>query len=497
MKFQLTTTDPTTYDTDCIIVGIYEDRRFAPTTALLDKTSQHYINDVLKTSNFTGKLTQHLMLYRIPHIQAKSVLLIGCGVAANFNAAIYRKIVATSIKLVNEAGNKKVLCCLMELLAKNSYGAVRYAIEMTEQATYQFAIYKTTCTPPPHELKSVALAVTKADIAAAKRGLTDGLAIAAALTYAKDLDNQPGNICTPSYLAQQAQLLSKNYKNLKTHILDEQQLQKLKMGGILAVSQGSDQAAKLITVEYQGAAKKVAPIVLVGKGITFDSGGLSIKPAAAMDEMKYDMCGAAAILGVIKGAAELQLPLNLVAVIASSENLVSGKALKPGDIITTYSGQTVEVLNTDAEGRLVLCDALSYCQRYNPQIVIDVATLTGSIVLALGSQAAGLFSNDTALSQALLAAGETSDDRIWPMPLWEEYGEALESHFADMANIGATRYAGSIIAANFLARFTQTFRWAHLDIAGVAYKSGSEKAATGRPVTLLLQYLLDSLNSSI
>ncbi|CAN5367771.1 leucyl aminopeptidase [soil metagenome] len=491
MEFQLITSNPINYATDCIIVGVLNNRVLSPTAALLDKTSQQHISKILKTGNFTGKLGQSLLLYHIPNINAKRVLLMGCGDKDNINNASYRKVVEKSIKLLNEEGSKNTLCCLTELLPK-SYWAVRCAVESAEQAIYSFNHYKTNITEATaNQLMLLYFNIAITDLPEAKRGLQEGKAIAAAVSYAKNLDNQPGNICTPSYLAQQATLLSKSSKALKTTIIDEKQMHQLKMGGILSVSQGSDQPAKLITVEYKGTHKSTHPIVLIGKGITFDSGGLSLKPAAAMDEMKYDMCGAAAILGVIKAAAELHLPLNIVVIIAAAENLINGAALKPGDIITTHSGQTVEILNTDAEGRLILCDALSYCQRFQPEIVIDAATLTGSIVAALGMHAAGLFSNDTALSQDLLKASEESGDRVWQMPLWDEYQEEIASNFADMANIGSSRYAGSIVAACYLSRFVKQLRWAHLDIAGVAHKGEKTKGATGRPVPLLLQYLLN------
>jgi leucyl aminopeptidase len=490
MKFHITTSNPISYATDCLIVCIYARRQLAHTAALLDTSSQYFISKTIKTKNFSGDLCQNVLFYNIPNIKAKSVLLIGCGEAAKFEAASYRKVVEKSIKLLNDAGIDNALCCLPELLTED-YLAIRYAVETASQAVYRFDVYKTVDKPPPYQLKTLGLHVTPAELAAAKRGLRDGQVIANALTYTKDLENQPANVCTPSYLAQQAKALSKKYKAVNTQILDEKHMQQLGMGGILAVSQGSDQAAKLITVEYRGAPKTDAPIALVGKGITFDSGGLSLKAAPAMDEMKYDMCGAACLLGVIKAIAELKLPLNVVATIATTENLINGSALKPGDIITTYSGQTVEVLNTDAEGRLILADAITYCQHVKPQIIIDVATLTGSIVMALGFEAAGLFSNDATLSQELLAAGEASGDRAWLMPLWEEYQEQMQSNFADMANIGHSRYAGCIIAACFLSRFIKKQRWAHLDIAGVAYKCGKEKAATGRPLLLLLQYCLN------
>jgi leucyl aminopeptidase len=310
------------------------------------------------------------------------------------------------------------------------------------------------------------------------------------MALTKTLANLPGNICTPSHLASQAVALGKTHKSLKTTVLEEKDMKKLGMGSFLSVTQGSEQPAKLITLEYHGTDKKQKPIVLVGKGITFDTGGISLKPGAEMDEMKYDMCGAASVLGTMQAIAEMGLKLNVVGVIPTCENMPSGNATKPGDIVTSMSGQTIEILNTDAEGRLILCDALTYSKKFNPDTVIDIATLTGACVIALGHVASGMFSNDDKLAKELLAAGEQSHDRIWQLPLWDDYQPLLDSNFADMQNIGG-RAGGTITAACFLARFTKDYRWAHLDIAGTANLSGKQKGATGRPVPLLTQYLIN------
>jgi leucyl aminopeptidase len=309
------------------------------------------------------------------------------------------------------------------------------------------------------------------------------------MSLTKDLGNLAPNICTPSYLAEQAKELAKTYK-LKATILDKKEMEKQKMGALLAVARGSHQPPKLIALEYQGAGKKDKPVVLVGKGVTFDTGGISLKPAAEMDEMKFDMSGAASVLGTIKAIAEMNLPVNVVGIIPATENMPGGSATKPGDVVTSMSGQTIEVLNTDAEGRLILCDALTYAERYDPEIVIDIATLTGACVIALGNIATGLMSNDDALAQEVINAGEQAADRVWQLPLWDDYQELLKSNFADMANIGG-RAGGTITAACFLSRFTKKFRWAHLDIAGTAWKSGKEKGSTGRPVPLLTQFLIN------
>jgi leucyl aminopeptidase len=309
------------------------------------------------------------------------------------------------------------------------------------------------------------------------------------MNLAKDLGNLPPNHCTPTYLAEQALKIAQA-NTMKCEVLETADMEALGMGALLAVASGSVQPPKLIVLSYQGDASGSQPIVLVGKGVTFDTGGISLKPAAEMDEMKFDMCGAAAVLGTLQAAAQMRLPLNVIGVVPSTENMPGGRATKPGDIVKTLSGQSVEILNTDAEGRLILCDALTYCERFKPSAVIDIATLTGACVIALGHVAAGLFSNDDALAREVLAAGDEAYDRAWHMPLWDDYQEQLRSNFADMANIGG-RPAGSVTAACFLSRFTKSFRWVHLDIAGVAWKSGREKGATGRPVPLLAQFLID------
>jgi len=314
------------------------------------------------------------------------------------------------------------------------------------------------------------------------------------MSLTKDLGNLASNICTPTYLAKQAKDLAKAHK-LKATVLDEKDMEKLGMGSLLAVARGSEQPAKLIVLEYQGLAKKDNPVVLVGKGVTFDTGGISLKPAAEMDEMKFDMSGAASVLGTMLATAELKLPINLIGIIPATENMPSGKATKPGDVVTSMSGQTIEILNTDAEGRLILCDALTYAERYNPKLVIDIATLTGACVIALGNFTTGLLSNDEQLAQELLAAGEQAADKAWQLPLGDDYQELLKSNFADIANIGG-RAAGTITAACFLSRFTKKYRWAHLDIAGTAWKSGKDKGSTGRPVPLLMQFLINQAKTA-
>ncbi|WP_313395887.1 leucyl aminopeptidase, partial [Pseudomonas sp.] len=324
-----------------------------------------------------------------------------------------------------------------------------------------------------------------------ERAVKHASAIATGMAFTRDLGNLPPNLCHPSFLAEQAKDLGKAHKGLKVDVLDEKKIKDLGMGAFYAVGQGSEQPPRLIVLNYQGAKKADKPFVLVGKGITFDTGGISLKPGAGMDEMKYDMCGAASVFGTLRAVLELQLPINLVCLLACAENMPSGGATRPGDIVTTMSGQTVEILNTDAEGRLVLCDTLTYAERFKPQAVIDIATLTGACIVALGSHTSGLMGNNDALVNQLLDAGKRADDRAWQLPLFDEYQEQLDSPFADMGNIGGPK-AGTITAGCFLSRFAKAYDWAHLDIAGTAWISGGkDKGATGRPVPMLTQYLLD------
>jgi leucyl aminopeptidase len=327
----------------------------------------------------------------------------------------------------------------------------------------------------------------RSELALGEAAAARGGAIAAGMKLAKDLGNLPGNVCTPAYLAEEAKALARE-NGLGISVLEQAEIEQLGMGSFLSVAKGSDEPPRFIVLEYQGGGKKAKPVVLVGKGITFDSGGISIKPAAEMDEMKYDMCGAASVLGTLRAVAELQLPINVTGLIPTCENMPSGRANKPGDVVTSLSGQTIEVLNTDAEGRLILCDALTYAERLNPACVVDIATLTGACVIALGHVATGLLANDDGLARELLHAGDEAYDRCWQLPLWDDYAEQLKSNFADMANIGG-RPAGTITAAAFLGKFTKKYEWAHLDIAGTAWKSGKDKGATGRPVPLLVHFL--------
>jgi leucyl aminopeptidase len=354
---------------------------------------------------------------------------------------------------------------------------------------YRFTEMKSGRKPPAMPLKKVGMAVaSRGDAAKSMRGARHGDAIVSGMSLAKDLGNLPPNVCTPSYIARAAQKLSREHKNLHTRVLNETEMKRLGMHSLLSVTAGTKEPAKLIVMQYKGKAGK-RPIVLVGKGVTFDAGGISLKPGPGMDEMKFDMCGAAGVIGTMAAVAKLQLPINLIVVVPTVENMPSGKATRPGDIVKSMSGQTIEVLNTDAEGRLILCDALTYSRRFKPDAIIDVATLTGACVVALGHHRTAVMSNNDDLSSTIVAAGVSSDDRGWPMPLGEEWADQLKSNFADMANVGG-RDGGAITAACFLSKFTDGMNWAHLDIAGTAWKSGKEKGATGRPVPMLTEFLL-------
>lgn len=493
MEFLIKSGNPEKQRTACLIVGIFEPRRLTPAAKAIDNISKKFLSNLIRRGDIEGKSGQSLLLHNIPGLLADRVLLIGCGKERDLADSQYRTIITNSAKQLDQTGAMEAVSYLSELNVKNRdhYWKVRQAIEATEGALYQFNEYKTKNKPNRRQIKKLVLTVpTRKELPAGELAAKHAMAIVKGIKLTRDLANRPANICTPSHLAEQGKNLGKSHKSIKVTVLDEDDMTKLGMNTLLSVARGSVEPAKFIILEYKGAKKEAKPIVLVGKGVTFDSGGISIKPAAAMDEMKYDMCGAASVLGTLLAVAEMELPINVVGVIPATENMPGGKATKPGDIIKSMSGQTVEILNTDAEGRLILCDALTYSERFHPQIVIDIATLTGACVIALGNHASGLISNHNPLAKELLHAGETTGDRVWQLPLWEEYNKQLNSPFADMANIGG-REAGAITAACFLSRFAEKFHWAHLDIAGTAWTTGKNKGATGRPVPLLAQYLLD------
>jgi len=479
---------------DCLVVGIYENNHLTSAAKKLDDMSLGFITKIVKKGEIQGKYGQTLLLHHVPNVSNERVLLVGCGKKeAERNARDFRKIIFSSIKALHVAKVSTPLLALTELNVSKYDTAwkVKHIVETSFDALYQFTEYKSS-KDSQHEIAQITLHLSqKKDMSSAKEAIHIALAIVKGVTLTKDLANTPSNICNPTYLAKKAKLLAKKYKSIKTTVLEERDMERLGMGAFLAVSKGSAEDAKLICLEYKGTSKKKAPIVLVGKGITFDTGGLSLKPADGMIGMKYDMCGAATVLGTLKTIAELKLPIHVVGILATAENMPSGTATRPEDIVTSMSGQTIEIMNTDAEGRLVLCDALTYAERYKPDVVIDIATLTGAVVIALGHHATGLVSNHQALADELVEAGIESHDRVWQMPLWEEYQEQLKSPFADMSNVGG-RAAGVITAGCFLSRFAKKFHWAHLDVAGTAAMMfGNDRAATGRPVPLLTQFLLN------
>ena len=492
MKFTIKSEKPASISSGCVVLGVFEHRKLSPAAAQFDKTTRGLLKKLLHDGEMDGKCGQTLLVHYPAGAKCERVLLAGCGKATDFDDRKYSKVIASAARALNKSGARDAVSYLAELdvTDRDSYWKVRTQVEITSGCSYTPDALKSKKDKHGKPLHRLGINMPATEGTPAREALVDGTAIAGGVELARTLGDLPGNICTPSYLASQARKLGKTSTRLKVGVLDEARMKKLGMGSLLSVSRGSREPARLITLEYKGAAASEKPVVLVGKGVTFDSGGISLKPGAAMDEMKYDMCGAASVLGTLKACVEMELPINVTGVIPTTENLPDGDASKPGDIVTSMSGLTIEVLNTDAEGRLILCDALTYSARFKPDVVIDIATLTGACVIALGSHAAGLLSNDDELADELLDAGETAGDRAWHMPLWDEYQPQLKSNFADMANIGG-REAGTITAACFLSRFTEKYRWAHLDIAGVAWKSGSAKGATGRPVSLLTQFLLD------
>jgi len=492
MEFSIKSGAPQSGRNGCLVVGVFEPRKLAGVAVRLDRAAKGYLSGVLRRGDMEGRAGTTLLLHDVPNVAADRVLLVGLGRETAFGDKQYREAIAGAIRALNASGAEEASLHLTELAVgrRDAAWKVAHAVTVARECAYRFTRMKSKSEEPEPALRRLILSV--ADRAAERRGaagLEQGLAVAHGVALARDLGNLPPNVCTPSYLADQARELAKRYR-MKIEVLERADMERLGMGALLSVARGSAQPPKFIVLEHRGGPKAMKPVALVGKGITFDTGGISLKPAAEMDEMKFDMCGAAAVLGTMKAVGEMRLPVNVLAAIPATENMPGGRATKPADIVTSLSGQTVEILNTDAEGRLILCDALTYVERYKPAAVIDIATLTGACVIALGNVATGLFANDEPLAREITASAETAYDRIWRMPLWEDYQEQLKSNFADFANVGG-RPAGAVTAACFLARFTKKYKWAHLDIAGTAWKSGKEKGATGRPVALLTQFLVN------
>ncbi|MGO2390695.1 MAG: leucyl aminopeptidase [Halomonas sp.] len=494
MEFSVQTANPAKTETACLLVPVFKGSDLLPSVAKLDDASERLIGQLMERGDFDASLGSVLMIPFAPGLGAQRLLLVGLGEREKCQEAAYIKALdaamAALVKLpIDEAS---VIFNDIPLTDRDAAWKARKVLEAAERAIYRFDQFKSTPAPAP-SLTKLTLVISDASTQPiVQQGALVGNAIGQGINYTRTLGNLPANICTPSYLAEQAQQLVRESNGaLDVEILDEEALEALGARSLLSVGRGSKEPTRLIVMKYTGAENaEDAPHVLVGKGITFDTGGISLKPGEGMDEMKFDMCGAASVFGTVKAVLAIKPKLNLVFIVAAAENMPDGHATKPGDIIKTMKGLTVEVLNTDAEGRLVLCDALTYAERFTPASVVDIATLTGAVIIGLGHHATGLLSNDDDLALDLLDAGEAAWDRAWHLPLWDEYQEQLDSNFADLANIGG-RPAGTITAACFLSRFADHFPWAHLDIAGTAWHSGKQKGATGRPVGLLTQYLLD------
>lgn len=492
MEFSIKSGSPEKQRSACVVVGVFEPRKLSVPAEIIDNASHQFLSDILRRGDMEGKAGSSLLLHNVPGVEADRVLLIGLGKEREFREKEYRAAIATAVRQLNETGGFDGTIYLTEIGVRKRDVAwlIRQAAMVTLDTLYRFDRLKSKKDDVRRPLRKLTFCVTRRnELAPAEAALAEGLAIAEGIALAKDLGNLPGNLCTPTYLGEEALRLGKEF-GLAVNVLERNDMEKLGMNTLLSVAQGSRQPPKFVVMRHNGGGKDAKPIVLVGKGITFDTGGISLKPGAEMDEMKFDMCGAASVMGAMMAVARMKLPLNVVGVVPATENMPGGAATKPGDVITSMSGQTVEILNTDAEGRLILCDALTYVERFDPACVIDVATLTGACVIALGHVTTGLLANDDGLARELLDAGHEAYDRAWQLPLWDDYQEQLKSNFADMANIGG-RAGGTITAACFLSRFAQKYDWAHLDIAGTAWRSGKDKGATGRPVGLLAHFLLE------
>jgi leucyl aminopeptidase len=499
MEFTIKSGSPEKQRSACVVVGVFDNRKLSLSAELIDRASNGYVSEIIRRGDMEGKLGATLLLHNVRGTLADRVLLVGLGKERDFRDKEFRSAIRSAVTLLNETGSYEAVVYLTEEKVKRREVAwrVEHAVVVAMEAVYRFEQMKSEPAEVRRPLRKLTLSVPqRSDLTDGETAAARGLAVAHGMDFARDLGNLPGNVCTPKYLGERALELGREYPDVKVKVLERPELEELGMGSFLSVTNGSDEPPRFIVMEYDQSVRKQRPVVLVGKGITFDTGGISLKPATDMDQMKFDMCGAASVLGVFRTVAELKARVNLVGLIPTCENMPSGRATKPGDVVKSMSGQTVEVLNTDAEGRLILADALTYAERYEPEAVVDIATLTGAMVIALGHVACGVFSNNDALARALVAAGDDAYDRAWQLPLWDDYQDALNSNFADFANV-AGRAGGSITAACFLSRFAKKYDWAHLDIAGIAWKEGKEKGATGRPVPLLATWLLAQENAGV
>ena len=488
MEFSTKAGTPDRLKSGCIVLGAYADGTLTTAGKAVDTAAGGALTKAAKAGDLPTKRGRTLMMTGVTGLGSPRVLVVGFGKREELDEKGFGEAVRAAVKALSASGAKDAVLALVDATVAGLVAAdlVRVSVVAAREATFRSDALKSE-RDDDAKFDSLVFATDKSDESAMRAAVAYGVALSNGVELTKTLGNLPPNICTPTYLADTAKKMAKDWK-LKVEILEKKQMEALKMGSFLAVAEASDQPPKLIVLTYSGGKSKEAPVVLVGKGITFDTGGISLKPGEAMDEMKYDMCGAGSVLGTIRAVAEMGLKINVVGVIPTCENMPGGNAARPGDIVTSMSGLTIEILNTDAEGRLILCDALTYAERFKPAAVVDIATLTGACVVALGHINSGLFTADDGLADELLAASKASNDLAWRMPIGGEYQEQLKSNFADMANIGG-RAGGSVTAASFLSRYTKAYTWAHLDIAGTAWKSGAAKGATGRPVPLLTAFL--------
>ncbi len=491
MKYFTTTSKASRRAVDCVVVGVYRRGKLGVAASEINTTSKGHISNLIKSGDVSGDAGRVAVLNNVPGVRASRLVVVGLGKSGGLNASSFRKAVATATRAISNTKTKQILNCLtLEPVANcGIYYLARHSVESISDTLYNFDQMKSGRKKAAMPLNTIGFAIAKrGDATKATRGAEHGDGISAGVALAKDLGNLPANVCTPSYLARVAKKLANGNGKLSARALNETEMKKLGMGSLLSVTAGATEPGKLIVMQYKGAGSD-KPVVLVGKGVTFDTGGISLKPGAGMDEMKFDMCGAASVIGTMAAVSKMKLPINLTVVVPAVENMPAGNATRPGDIVNSMSGQTIEVLNTDAEGRLILCDALTYSKRFKPAAIIDVATLTGACVVALGHHRCAIYSNNDDLRNEIFASSNSSQDLGWPMPLGEQYAAQLKSNFADMANIGGPG-GGSVTAACFLEKFVDDMTWAHLDIAGVAWRSGAQKGASGRPVSLLSEFVL-------
>lgn len=486
IQFELSQTRPRNCSAAVMIVGVYEERMLASACAEVDEASGGHIKALLDSGDLSGKLGSTQMLHRLAGLQSPRVLVVGLGEERKFDVARYQRVLKEAFRALRTLPGQDAHCylCEIDVAQRDLDWKITQA---TLIADYHLYRYQATLKPKKEPEGKLARVLWAAPSTAAG-ALTRAVAIAAGVTLARELGNLPPNICNPAYLAEQGRALAARYDSIETTVIEKAEMESMGMGSLLAVARGSANAPKLVVMHHRGADESSKPYVFVGKGITFDTGGINIKPSAGMEEMKFDMCGAASVFGLMETIGRLNPKQNIIGITPAVENMPGGDAYRPSDVLTTMSGHTVEVLNTDAEGRLILCDALTYALRFTPHTLIDIATLTGACVVALGTHATGLMSKHDDLASDLLTAGDYIHDRAWRLPLWDEYQQQLETGYADFANIGG-KYGGAITAGCFLQRFVENVRWAHLDIAGTAWDAGRKGTATGRPVAMLVEWL--------